>query len=181
MKDSPKLMFGLYEWMDSVIYAVIAIFILFTFLFRVVSVSGKSMQPTLEDKDWLVVSNTFYEAQRGDVVVIAQPAALKEPLVKRIIALEGDKVDINYADGTISVNGTVLEEPYIKEAIKTARDVAFPVEVPPGSVFVLGDNRNDSLDSRSRIVGFIDERYILGKAVGRFYPFGTWSIYDYGK
>ncbi|NMP36840.1 MAG: signal peptidase I [Clostridiales bacterium] len=174
-------MFGLYEWMDSVIYAVIAIFVLFTFFFRAVSVSGKSMQPTLNDGDWLVVSDTAYDAQRGDVVVIAQPVALKEPLVKRVIALAGDMVDINYVTGTVSINGTEIKEPYIKEAIKTARDVAFPVEVPAGCVFVLGDNRNDSLDSRSRIVGFIDERYILGKAVGRFYPFGTWSIYDYGE
>lgn len=166
----------IYEWLDSIVFALIAIFILFTFFFRIVGVSGSSMNPTLQSKDWLAVSGITTEVQRGDIVVITQPNKLNEPLIKRVIAVGGDTVDINFADGTVSINGISIDEPYIAEQTHRSFDIAFPIVVPEGHIFVMGDNRNESLDSRSSIVGFIDQRFVLGKAEFRFYPFGEWKI-----
>lgn len=172
---------NIYEWLDSIIYALVAILILFTFFFRVVGVSGPSMKPTLQDKDWLAVSGITTGVNRGDIVVVTQPNKLNEPLIKRVIAVGGDKVDINFADGTVSINGIIIDEPYIAESTHRSFDIAFPITVPDGCVFVMGDNRNNSLDSRSSIVGFVDKRFILGKAEFRFYPFGEWKIDSNGK
>ena len=165
-----------YSWLDSLIFALAVILVIFTALFRVVGVNGKSMVPTLHNGDWLAVRaiNTHYS--RGDIVVITQPNKLNEPLIKRIIAVAGDEVDINFAEGTVKINGKIIDEPYIAEPTNRMFDVAFPVTVPDGCVFVMGDNRNDSLDSRSTIIGFIDQRYLLGKAGLRLFPFGEWKI-----
>ncbi len=175
-KESAKGWRFVYEWLDSLIFAFIVILLVFTFAFRIVGVNGPSMQPTLQNGDWLALRSVNTEIKRGDIVVVTQPNALNEPLIKRVIAVGGDKLDINFVEGTVSVNGDVLEEPYIKEATHRMFDVAFPVTVPEGSVFVMGDNRNDSLDSRSSTVGFIDEHYVLGVAEFRFYPFGEWKL-----
>jgi signal peptidase I len=174
--ESSKSWKFIYSWLDSVIFALIVIFVVFTALFRVVGVNGRSMVPTLHNGDWLAVRaiNTHYE--RGDIVVITQPNKLNEPLIKRIVAVAGDKLDINFAEGTVKVNDKVINEPYIAEPTNRMFDVAFPVTVPEGCVFVMGDNRNDSLDSRSTVVGFIDTRYLLGKADLRLYPFGDWKF-----
>ena len=115
------------------------------------------------------------------IYVITQPNSLHEPLIKRVIAVGGDTVDIDFVEGTVTVNGEVLSEPYINEATHRMSDVAFPITVPEGKVFVMGDNRNESLDSRSTTVGFIDTRYILGVAEFRFYPFGDWKLDNYAK
>lgn len=165
-----------YSWLDSVVYALVGIAVVFALLFRVVGVSGESMNPTLDSGDWLTVKavNTSYE--RGDIVVITQPNSLNEPLIKRIIAVEGDVIDINFAQGTVKINGEIINEPYIAEPTERMFDVAFPTTVPEGCVFVMGDNRNNSLDSRSSSIGFIDTRYILGKTEIRLYPLGQWKI-----
>lgn len=167
----------IYSWADVLIFACVAVMIVYTFLFRVVGVSGDSMNPTLKNGDMLVVSAMKTNYQRGDIVVVTQPNQLNEPLIKRIIAVGGDTVDINFADGTVSINGTALTETYIKEKTEAMGDIAFPVTVPEGCVFVMGDNRNHSYDSRRRNVGFIDERYILGKAEFRLLPAGQGSLY----
>lgn len=166
----------IYSWLDSVIFALVAILIVFSFAFRLVGVNGRSMQPTLNSGDWLAVKaiNTTYE--RGDIVVVTQPNSLNEPLIKRVIAVAGDIVDINFADGVVKINGEIINEPYIAEPTERMFDVAFPLTVPEGCVFVMGDNRNESLDSRSTIVGFIDTRYLLGTAEFRLYPFGDWKL-----
>lgn len=166
----------IYGWLDSLIYALIAIFIIFSFLFRVVGVSGESMLPTLNDGDWLAVKavNTSYE--RGDIVVITQPNSLNEPLIKRIIGVAGDTIDIDFADGVVKVNGETIEETYIAEPTERMFDVAFPITVPEGCVFVMGDNRNHSVDSRSTVVGFVDTRYLLGTAEFRILPLGDWKL-----
>ena len=166
----------IYSWLDSLILALVVIFVVFTALFRVVGVNGKSMVPTLHNGDWLAVSAINLHYNRGDIVVITQPNKLNEPLIKRVIAVAGDTVDINFADGTVKVNDKIIDEPYIAEPTNRMFDVAFPVTVPEGCVFVMGDNRNDSLDSRSTVVGFIDTRYLLGKAGLRFYPLGQWKF-----
>ena len=177
-KDMPKpskFWSVLYEWLDSLIFALLAIFLVFTFIFRIVGVKGDSMNPTLKSGDWLTVKSINTQIERGDIVIITQPNALNEPLVKRVIAVGGDTVDINFADGTVTINGTVLYEPYIAEATQRQFDVAFPLTVPEGCYFVMGDNRNNSIDSRSNVVGFIEYGYILGNAEFRLFPFGSVS------
>lgn len=165
-----------YEWLDSLVFAFIVILLVFTFMFRMVGVNGPSMQPTLQSGDWLALKSVNTKIERGDIVVVTQPNTLNEPLIKRVIAVGGDKIDINFVEGTVSVNDKVLDEPYTKELTHRMFDVAFPVTVPEGHVFVMGDNRNDSLDSRSSIVGFVDEHYVLGVAAFRFYPVGEWKL-----
>lgn len=169
----------IYDFCGSVITAIIIIFIIFTFLFRGVNVIGDSMNNTLMDNDWLIISQkTSYE--RGDIVIITQPNAFNEPIVKRIIAKGGDTINIDFINHTVTVNGEVLKESYIKEP--TARSfigVDFPLTVPQGKVFVMGDNRNNSVDSRSPKIGLIDERYILGKATARIFPFSEFEFFSF--
>lgn len=176
---APKQWYFVYEWLDSLVYAFLTILLIFTFCFRIVGVSGESMLPTLQDGNWLAVRAINTKIERGDIVVITQPNALNEPLIKRVIAVGGDKVDIDFVEGKVSINGESINEPYIYEPTHRMSNVAFPVTVPEGCVFVMGDNRNNSMDSRSKTVGFIDTRYILGVAQFRFYPFGEWSLKNY--
>lgn len=170
---------GLYEWIEALLLAILFVVLVFTFLWRVVTVDGPSMQPTLHNGDKLVLySQAYQNPQQGDIVVITQPNSRNEPLIKRIIAKEGQTVDIDFELGTVTVDGTVLQEDYIQEPTynPTSAPVSFPLTVPKGCIFVLGDNRNNSTDSRSQEIGLIDERYILGKAVFRLFPinsFGT--------
>ncbi len=171
-----KLWKFVYEWLDSLVFAFLTILILFTFLFRIVGVNGTSMMPTLQNGNWLAVRAINTEIQRGDIVVVTQPNDLDEPLIKRVIGVGGDRLNINFETGEVSVNGTVLNEPYIAELTHKRFDVAFPLTVPEGCVFVMGDNRNNSLDSRSSVVGFIDCGYILGVAEFRILPFGDWKL-----
>lgn len=170
-----------FDWLDSVIYALLAIFILFTFLFRLVGVSGQSMEPTLHNGDWLAVRAVNTKINRGDIVVVTQPNRLNEPIIKRVIAVAGDTVDINFFTGEVTVNGVVTDEPYIAEKTVRSFDMSFPLTVPQNCVFVMGDNRNHSLDSRSSVIGFIDTRYILGVAEFRLIPVGDWKIDSNGK
>lgn len=167
---------NVYEWLEAMVYAFITIFILFSFVFRVAGVNGDSMAPTLHNKDWVVISNMNYHPSRGDIVVITQPNYRNEPLIKRVIGLEGDVIDIDFVKGNVFVNGELLQESYIAEQTKEKYDVKFPVTVPKGHVFVMGDNRNHSWDSRTSDVGFIDNRYLLGKASIRLLPFGQFKI-----
>jgi signal peptidase I len=129
------------------------------------------MLNTLQDKDRIVISILNYQPKRGDIVVLSTKAVDK-PIIKRIIALSGQKVDINYTTHTVYVDGLAQNEPFIKDLTTfQGRDpVKMPVTVPKNNVFVMGDNRNDSLDSRSSEIGMIDTRYILGKAVFRIFP-----------
>ncbi len=165
---------NVFEIFEAVIAALVVITILFTFAFRVVNVDGSSMKPTLHNKDKIVVSTVGYEPQRGDIVVISETENMNEPLVKRIIAVGGDTVDINFTTGVVTVNGN--EENYTHELTTQQFDIAFPITVPEGTVFVLGDNRGNSLDSRSTRVGCVDERLIVGKVLFRFFPIGDWKV-----
>ena len=132
------------------------------------------MKPTLQNNDKIVVSTVGYKPQRGDIVVVSGTEGLKEPIVKRIIAVGGDTVDINFTTGVVTVNGT--EEDYTFELTTQQFDIAFPITVPEGTVFLLGDNRGNSLDSRSTRVGCVDERLIVGKVLFRFFPLGDWTV-----
>ncbi len=167
---------GLLEWYEALISAALVLVLVFSFFFRIIQVDGESMVPTLENGDKLVVWGAGYEPQRGDVVIVDSYTSYGRPLVKRAIAKGGDTISIDYATGTVEVNGKALEEDYIAEPTYLGYDVEFPYTVPEGTVFVMGDNRNASLDSRSSYVGCIDERDILGKELLFFLPFSDFGV-----
>ncbi len=173
-KKAPKSKITIFEIFESGVAALIVVTVLFLFCFRVFTVDGNSMKPTLQPNDKVVVSNLAYSPKAGDIVVISDTGNLNEPIIKRIIAVGGDVVDINFTSGIVTVNGK--EEHYGDDLTTQAKDVAFPLTVPEGTVFVLGDNRAYSLDSRSTKVGFVDEKDIVGKVAFRFFPIGDWTV-----
>ena len=162
---------GLLEWYEALISAALVLVLVFSFFFRIIQVDGESMVPTLENGDKLVVWGAGYEPQRGDVVIVDSYTSYG-----RVIAKGGDTISIDYATGTVEVNGKVLEEDYIAEPTYLGYDVEFPYTVPKGTVFVMGDNRNASLDSRSSYVGCIDKQDILGKVLLCFLPFSDFGV-----
>lgn len=161
------------EWYEALIFALAFLVLLFTFVVRVVAVNGSSMVPTLSSGDRLLVQSSLFQVERGDVVVIDSYIDYGKPLVKRVIAVGGDRVDINAETGEVFVNGQLLDEPYIAEATRQKGDMEFPLTVPEGYLFVMGDNRMHSTDSRYQDIGFIDERDILGQVLYRIYPFSA--------
>ena len=167
---------NLLEWYEALISAALVLVLIFSFFFRIIQVDGSSMVPTLVNGDKLIVWGAGYTPQRGDVVIVDSYTSYGKPLVKRVIAKGGDTVSIDYATGTVAVNGEVLQEDYIAEPTYLGYDVTFPYTVPEGTVFVMGDNRNQSLDSRSTYVGCIDERDILGKVLVCFMPFTDFGV-----
>lgn len=169
-----------YEWLEAIAFALAIVVLLFTFVFRIVGVSGESMEPTLHDENRVLVSCPFYTPKENDIVIIVAPIGddYNKPLVKRVVATGGQSIQI--VDGVVYVDGA----PKIIDGLETiqnpgsAFDFSSPVYVPEGYVFVLGDNRNDSLDSRDPRVGMIDTRYIIGKVQFRIFPFDEFgSVY----
>ena len=152
---------------------LVVILLVFLLLFRVVVVSGVSMNSTLVHGDYLLlINNVFYrEPKQGDIIVAAKDSFKDgEPIIKRVIATEGQWVDIDFVTGVVYVNGTALEESYINTPTNLYEGVDFPFLVDDGCIFVMGDNRNESKDSRSPEIGQIDKREILGKAIFLFLP-----------
>lgn len=166
---------SMFDWITSVVVAVIFLCVVFTFVVRPVRVDGDSMLPTLQDGNWLIVSAFDTNPEQGEIVIVTQPnkTAKGGPIVKRVIAVGGQTVDIDFDNGIVYVDGESLDEPYIREKTYRSFDVQFPLTVPEGYLFVMGDNRNNSLDSRSTRIGLIDERYVLGSCLFRAYPFGS--------
>lgn len=168
-----------YEVVSVIVPAIVIIAMLFTFCFRLVGVSGASMDETLHDGDWLLVMPYYTDPAYGDIIISTQDNVRHENIVKRIIAKENDVVD-RAADGTISVNGVELDESgyiiYGDVSGNLRGNISFPLTVPEGCVFVLGDNRGISLDSRYSEIGFVQEDYLLGKAICRVST--DWDIYE---
>jgi signal peptidase I len=175
-----KFYLTVYDLVSTVMGSFVIIALVFTFAFRLVGVDGESMTNTLQHGDWLLTyDKTEYE--QGDIVVVTAETYFQKPLIKRVIAVGGQTVDIDYETATVYVDDVPLDEPYVKEdfLIEKSEYREFPYEVPDGYLFCMGDNRNGSSDSRTDLVGPIDERQILGKAFVRIMPFGEFDIYDY--
>ena len=165
---------NVFEWAQGMVYTIIIFVAMFTFLFRIVGVEGVSMMPTLNHGDRLVINRLFYEPRVGDIVVMARDFTydgfIDDPMIKRIIALGGQEVYIDY-EGRVYIDGEFSAEDYIlTEKIFMFGDYLYPILVPEGYAFVLGDNRNNSLDSRFEYIGLVDTRAILGNVILRFHP-----------
>ena len=174
-----------YEWVQALVCSVLAVVVLFTFGVRLIGVDGHSMVPTLQHGDRLLVLNSKLCGgdEPGDIVVLRKESFLPTPIVKRVVAVEGQVVDIDFSSGTVFVDGQRLHEDYINEQTFKNDGTAFPLTVPEGSVFVMGDNRNHSNDSRDVRLGTVDTRYIIGRAVFLAFPgpdAGTGER-DYGR
>ena len=169
-----------YEWVQALVCSVLAVVVVFTFVIRLIGVDGRSMVPTLQNGDRLMVLNSmlYDDYKYGDIVVLRKETFLHDPIVKRVIATEGQEVDINFSTGAVFVDGELLEEDYINEPTYLEEGTEFPLTVPEGSIFVMGDNRNHSSDSRDSRLGTVDTRYVIGKAVLLAFP---GPDYDTGK
>lgn len=168
-----------YDWIQCLISALIICVLLFVFVIRVVDVRGTSMWPTLQNGDKMLVSDLFYKPKQGDIVVFKKDEYDPDKaLVKRVIAVEGQEVNIDFANGLVYVDGEVIEEAYINEATQKKLDFIGPQTVPEGCVFVMGDNRNASSDSRKAEIGMVDERLIVGKVLLRVFPLDSIGIPD---
>ncbi len=175
-----KLTQSVLEWAGEIVFAVVLISILFTFFFRIITVDGKSMEPTYYDGNRVLVTKLAGKAEAGDVVIVVH--ALQEPIIKRVIATEGQTVDFDPVLHEVTVDSVPIkgEEYGIENSITVVPDypgqvMEFPQTVPKGSVFLLGDNRDNSKDSRFLEVGMVDQRNILGKVVFNVYPFSIFG------
>lgn len=169
----------IYDWMQCIVVAIIACVLLFSFFVRLVDVVGESMLPTLQSGDKIVVSNLFYEPKQGDIIVFRKDEYKEQPLVKRVIAVEGQTIDIDFNRGIVYVDGEPIDEPYIAEPTTEPMDFNGEVKVPEGCIFVMGDNRNHSTDSRLDTIGFVDKRCIMGKVYFTLFPLKNFgSVYS---
>lgn len=161
-----------YEWVQALVCSVLAVVVLFTFGARLIGVDGHSMVPTLQNGDRMLVLNSmlYHDYKYGDVVVLRKDTFLNDPIVKRVIATAGQTVDIDFDSGTVYVDGAALQEDYINELTFLEEGTAFPLTVPEGHIFVMGDNRNHSSDSRDASLGTVDTRYVIGRAVAVAFP-----------
>ncbi len=175
-----------YEWVSSLVFAVLLMLALNLFGFRSITVNGDSMKNTLLDTNQIIASSCFYNIDYGDIVIIQadkiynkQRGLFGEPIIKRVIGLSGDVIRFDFEAGEVYRNGEKLSEPYIAEltTLKQQCESGIDYTVPENCVFVMGDNRNVSRDSRDMAaVGYVDKNLIMGKALFRFYPLGDFKV-----
>lgn len=168
---------SLYDWVQSMLFAISIVIIVLVFFFRLVHVDGSSMNNTLFDGDKVIVSNFMYTPKTGDIVVISHGERYSEPIIKRVIATEGQTLKIDVENQIILVDDKIIDQPYAFGETKI-NDLPIPSVIPEGKVFVLGDNRENSLDSRSSDIGLIDESSIIGEAKYVIFPFQRFQNLD---
>ena len=193
-KDKKKTSFikDFFDTFEMFILSACAVLILFSVATRICRVDGPSMLNTLHDREVLLVTDVFYTPERGDIVVFhqtgSQPTALNEPIVKRVIATEGEWIDIKNINGKLQVTvyNSEYKDPIVLDEYYARYDDGpgyykydhYPVQVPEGCTFVMRDNRGNSSDSRAASIGFVDNRRILGKVVLRLLPFNRMGTID---
>ena len=172
IEKNKKNKMELFDWLQCIVFAVIIVIFIFIFIGRTIGVDGESMYGTLHNRDRVVASNLFYTPRNNDIIIFHSPSARFNgtPLVKRVIATAGQTVDIDFALGRVILDGTPLYEPHIRFPTYDRDSFFGPVTIPEGYVFVLGDNRNNSIDSRNADVGLVDTRYVLGRVLFLLLP-----------
>ena len=168
-KGNDHVRMELYDWLQCIVSAVLCGILVFIFVGRITGIDGDSMLNTLHDNDIVVMSNLMYTPKYGDIVII-ETDVFNKPLVKRVIATEGQTIDIDFTTGDVMIDGKIIMEDYIRQPTRRQLDFVGPVTVPAGSVFVMGDNRNESDDSRDADIGMIDTRNVLGKVLFLIIP-----------
>ena len=158
------------DWIKSIVVTFVIVVLIFTFVARTAIVNGSSMVPTLTNGDFLVLWSLFYTPKQGDIIS-ANCDGLDEVIVKRVIAVGGQTVDIDFSTGEVFVDGELLDEPYINNlTLNDEGAFNYPITVEEGYYFCMGDNRQGSMDSRHPDVGLISRDDILGKVVLRLFP-----------
>ena len=180
----------LFDWIEIFSSALLTVILLFTFIFRLVTVQGPSMQETLHEKENLIISNLFYSPKQGDIVVIQVPNPnFPTPIIKRVIAVEGQTVDFDFENWIVYVDGEPIYEIDGKAAIEPYVNyeegrfmsggeniINLPLTIEKGKIFVMGDNRNHSSDSRSSSIGQVDVRNVVGRVLIRVFPFDKFGV-----
>lgn len=180
MSNKHSVAAEIFDWVEMIILSACAVLLCFTFIARPARVDGASMQDTLFDGEMLLISDILYEPEYGDILVFQKiNSTHPEPIVKRVIATEGETIDIDFDTWKVTITETdggtrVLDESdYRKLATDqiVTSDLDYPITVGENQLFVMGDNRNHSLDSRSSAIGLVDENEIIGKVLLRLFPF----------
>lgn len=184
MKNKRSVSAEIFEWIEMIVLSACAVLLCFTFVVRPAKVDGPSMQKTLFDGQMLLISDVMYEPSHGDILVFQKiNSTHPEPIVKRVIATEGETIDINFDTWEVSItdkNGEtrVLDESsyrYLASDQRVTSDLVYPITVGEGQLFVMGDNRNHSLDSRSSAIGLVEKNEVIGKVLLRVYPFNSFG------
>jgi len=175
--ENNKAKMELYDWMQCFVSAIICGIFIFVFIGKSIGVDGESMLGTLHNNDRVIMSGLFYTPKDGDIIIFNPPTEEfgSTPLVKRVIALENETIDIDFESGQVYIDGIPIDKTdsrYVSEGTFRRSNFVGPYTVPKGHVFVMGDNRNHSSDSRDARIGAVDTRYILGKVLFLLIPGG---------